>query len=246
MPSTPLTTKLAREAADQIPLVKPIRVSLEHLLEARRDAIGKALLEQIAHVLSEKGDKDPAEVIRECIDQSEGAAAVERGYQTVMETADPKGRLCIAAMVAEYLHRRRSPDRTYRRAGGLFSDIDGDELPELLQFSEGVLQLANEVKGPHRLIVETSYHEPREVRIWTSVGDAPEIDLRYPATAGFASMLELLFLHGIVRRRDPQAVGNPSGNWHAEVSPGESVDALEIIRDCIVAAIGDTGTLGNP
>src|SRR5687767_14528353 len=89
------------------------------------------------------------------LSQEWAADAVDRGYQAIMQAFDPLARRCITALVAEYIHTARAPDRIYRRAANLFTDVIADDLYCLRELLTAALTIMANAKEGKPTIVET-------------------------------------------------------------------------------------------
>jgi hypothetical protein len=73
----------------------------------------------------DRGDPEALAAEVQCdMDQPWAHEGIVAGFQLMMASVDEAARPCIAALVADYLKNQTAPDRFYRRAGKLLSDLD--------------------------------------------------------------------------------------------------------------------------
>lgn len=99
-------------------------------------------------------------------------ATVRVGFDTMMSTVHEDAKLCVAAVVADYLERQIHPDREYRLAGGLLAQGDRKFLDSLSILANLLPKAGTEVQRGERGVFLGGGN--REKELWWCIGDEGE------------------------------------------------------------------------
>jgi hypothetical protein len=153
-----------------------------------------------------------------------------------MQATSVEARACIAALVAEYVHAARAPDRVYRRALSLFTDATTGELPILDEVARTVIVLATRNPDAKILMLEATFDRPPKVRIWCPAAGDPRAraQVLLDNQPGTMSVVQLLIRHGFARDTPPPGgAHDATGIGHAMFDRGEPLEGLEILVSCL-------------
>jgi hypothetical protein len=114
-------------------------------------AVGKGMLDEhrfnvILRQVARVSDVDPSQAageIKDALRHSWCVRLLEQTFRHLMDSIHSKAETAIAAMMAEYRHECRGPDREYQLAGGLLAGADEDILRGLLAISLQFVELHN-------------------------------------------------------------------------------------------------------
>lgn len=111
--------------------------------------------------------------------------AIETGFLELMSATDADARVCIGALVAEYVVNKKSPDLKFKRVGALLRDADGKMLPTLWAMATSYMSILPKAGRGMRVLVRSIRRPETPEQYWIGMYPPPPSDatpVAVPAT----------------------------------------------------------------
>ncbi|MDC0676095.1 hypothetical protein [Nannocystis radixulma] len=124
------------ETAKEVPLAGAVMAVLGGISQGRKILKFQKYLEEISRRLAFGNIEGVVGFIASHIEEPWMVEGLEQGWKDAQETFDPLARLCVYAMVADYLVQNKAPDPLHRRLGLLFQEADAALLRMISKISQ--------------------------------------------------------------------------------------------------------------
>jgi len=141
------------ECAKEMPFAGSVMAVLGGLHRGRTELKFQTFLEEIGKPLAFGNAEAVVEHIARNIEEPWMVDGLERGWKALLETMDPTAKLCIYAMVADYMTQKKAPDRSHRQFGNLFMESDANILKTALFIADQIAEHLREGGFPRATIV---------------------------------------------------------------------------------------------
>ena len=215
------------ESLKQLPFVASAFAVLGGIYRGINAARYQDFLECIGKPLGCDNFEAATDYIVENIEEPWMLEGLERGWRAVLETLDPTARQCAYLMVADYMAKKKTPDRFHRQFGNLFMESDIQILHFVLEVVD-ILEAAP--KGARLFSLDISKEKTSEEvfffihRVEHSATHSYRVD-SVPDTERLLNALELLIRNGLC------APHSGLGGGHPDHERFEYVDSCAIFRD---------------
>ena len=215
------------EGAKEMPFAGSVMAVLGGVCRGRTELKFQTFLEEIGKPLAFGNVEAVVEHIAKNIKEPWMVDGLERGWKALLETMDPTAKLCVYAMVADYMAQKKAPDLSHRRFGSLFMESDIRILRFVLEVAD---ILAAAQKGARLFSLNISKEKTSGDlfffvhRVEHSATHSYQVE-SVPDTAELLSGLELLIRNGLC------APHSGLGGGHPDHERFEYVDSCAIFRD---------------
>ena len=229
----PVLMKGAEALRDDVPGAGAIEAALLEILRQRNARKAHEYLTNVAALMLDKQGEEAGQSILEWMHEEWAAEAVERGYRAILDAVVPEARMCITALVAEYLKSIRSVDRIYRRAAILFPDCTRNELLALRALAETALKVLPHVQRGGAATVEIPHQQQRIFRVWAVIADGTKMQEPADLPQAFVGAVQTLVRAGFGSSAPSSPIAaSDAGNVVAILGKADE-EGLRVLWSCL-------------
>jgi hypothetical protein len=216
----------------------------------------ESLFRDLAVALGARDDAEAERILSDRLQHDWAIDGVQRGLDSIMNAICNEARPCVAALVAEYIHREKAPDRQYKRVAAFLADVTAAELHLARQVCGAVAEVAARQGDVGGVTVDTigwvdekgEVHEGNSlVRVQSYVSSACECEAAayaplFERPEGFSEVLRNMGRHGLgVFSGLTDEDGIDLGSIFLEM--GEPLNSVVLLGTCLqVFAAGPLAT----